>query len=136
MVRLVLVCDGMATHGRNALESSPRREAAKRKDLSFASRHGVGLLVALVVGLLAAAVLLWAGGLVGERRALLRMNPEERRGLYDETRRNAEAICSRAGTEPALRDRCIDSASFLLAFPECDEACQTFARAHGREPTR
>jgi hypothetical protein len=82
------------------------------------------------------AILLWSGGLTGERRAIVRMDPVERRALYDETHRNAVALCSQARSEDALRDRCVESASFLLEFPECDEACHAFARAHERGPTR
>ncbi len=64
------------------------------------------------------------------------MRPEARRVLYDEARRNAEALCTQAPEERALRDRCADSAAFLLAFPECDDECRGFARAYSRGPTR
>jgi len=96
----------------------------------------MAIAVALLVALLGVTVVFGPGGLAGERRALLRMQPEERRALFDETRRNADALCTQAQTEAALRDRCVDTASFLRVFPECDEACQAFARAHQRGPTR
>jgi hypothetical protein len=129
MVRVVLAGNAMATHGRDTLDSSLPAS-------SFAARHKKGLLVTLAIALLGFTLLLLPGGLAGERRALLRMDPQERRVLYDETRRNAEAICSQSETVRALRDRCVDSASFLLAFPECDEECQVFAHAHQLQPTR
>jgi hypothetical protein len=101
----------------------------------MAARHWRGL-VAVLVGLLLAVVLLRPDGIAAERRALLGMAPVERRTLFDETRRNAEALCAQAQSQPALLDRCLDSTAFLLAFPECDEACRAFGRAHRRLPTR
>jgi cytochrome b pre-mRNA-processing protein 3 len=88
------------------------------------------------VALLLAVVVFWPGGLAAERKALIRMPAEERRELYDETRRNAESLCAGAHRERALIGRCERTAEFLQAFPECDEACVAFARAQRREPTR
>jgi hypothetical protein len=104
--------------------------------MPFAARHWKGALLVLSIALVGAVVLLRPDGLAGERRALLRMRPEERLALYAETRRNAEALCTQAQTEAALLDLCFEAASFLAVFPECDEACQAFVRAHRRGPTR
>jgi hypothetical protein len=64
------------------------------------------------------------------------MNPAERRAMFDETRRNASLLCAKAATEPALSDRCMETAHFMLAFPECDAACIEFVRSHEHEATR
>jgi hypothetical protein len=94
------------------------------------------LLVALVLALFVLGVILWPGGRLGERRALERMAPSERGALYEETKRNVDAICERAKTELALSDRCNYAAEFLLAFPECDDQCRAFAHARRHTPTR
>jgi hypothetical protein len=127
---------GMATHDPNSLELVAPEGRPLWHLVPPAARRWKVLIVALAVALLGVAVAAWPGGLAGERRALLRMRSEERRALYDETRRNADALCTHAQTEDALRDRCVGAASFLRAFPECDEECQAFARAHQRGPTR
>jgi hypothetical protein len=83
----------------------------------------------------AAVVWLWLWVQGAERRALLGMPADDRRALFEEARRNTEALCSQAKTKPALRGRCVDAAEFLREFPECDAPCQSFA--HGfTEPTR
>lgn len=92
--------------------------------------------VAIVLVAAIALALVSPGLLLSERRGLLRLPPEERRELYEESWRNATAICSRAATEHALDDRCVDAAAFLRAFPECDAACQAFTREHERGATR
>lgn len=124
----------MATHTRDTLElQMPTAPTDGRGPLG---RHWKGLLGGLV-GLLAVfALMLWPGGRAAERGALLRMPPEERRALYEETRRNAVSLCEQAQKEPALVDRCEDAAAFLEAFPECDDACHAFGRAHRPGPTR
>ena len=95
--------------------------------------HARVALAAVGVALLFA--LAFRSGGPAERRTLLGMSPEARRALYEETRRSTELLCSSAAGS-GLLDRCVDSAAFLLAFPECDEQCRAFARAHRRAPTR
>lgn len=112
-------------------------EAPARGLRAFLARRWRTLLFSLAV-IIGAAVFLvsvkWAQD--AERRALLRMDPRARRTMFEEAQRNAEAMCSHAQGEPALSDRCIDAAQFLLAFPECDDACVGFARRHERKATR
>jgi len=98
------------------------------------THHARVIIAALGVALLL-AVALRSGG-PAERRTLLEMRPEARRELYEETRRSTEMLCSPSTGGPGLLDRCVDSAAFLLSFPECDEQCRAFARAHQRAPTR
>lgn len=56
--------------------------------------------------------------------------------LFEETRRNAEAVCAQASREPALLDRCEEATEFLSLFPECEASCEELVRAHRRRPTR
>ena len=114
----------MTAHAHEPLELGARYS-------SFVERRWglvlVGLTIALAVG---------SFGIVitsvdrTERNALMRMNPLERRALYLQTRRNAEELCAQPATDSALADRCIDAARYLSRFPECDESCAAFARAH------
>lgn len=62
--------------------------------------------------------------------------PEERKALYDQTLQSTESLCAQARTNGALLDRCADSAAFLRAFPECDDACQSRLSVHRRGPKR
>jgi len=102
----------------------------------FLHQHWKGLLVALVVALFGVFIALRWSRDAAETRALLRMPDAERKVLYERTLRSTESLCAQAGTDPALVDRCESSAQFLLAFPECDDACRELARAHWRGPTR
>ncbi|MDB4938509.1 MAG: hypothetical protein JWP87_5481 [Labilithrix sp.] len=126
----------MASHGRNTLASRLRHRGDGRGPLSFVVRHHRGIVAAVALVLVAVALVVWPYEMASERRALLRMNPDARRELYVTSQRDAQAICAQAQHERALDDRCVDSATFLLSFPECDQACQAFAEAHQRRPTR
>ena len=118
----------MATHVQDSGHGAPIR--------LFFTEHWKGLLVALV---LAFAVALAATRLIGdgaETRAVERMPDAQRRALYEQSLRSTQSLCAQAETDGALVDRCAGSAQFLLAFPECDDACKAFASAHRRGPTR
>lgn len=128
---------GMAPQTRDAHE--PLRQAdqtGKGQMRLFAGRRWRGVLLVLALMILGTLVVLRWGGPAAEKRALERMPPAERAALYEKTLRGAESLCAQAGADDALRDRCADSASFLLLFPECDDACRALARTHRREPTR
>jgi hypothetical protein len=94
-------------------------------------------IVATAIALTAATVvLLHRREYQAEHDAVVRMAPENRRAMFDDTRKSAELICAQARAEAGLADRCIETTQFLLAFPECDEACVAFVRLHEREATR
>jgi hypothetical protein len=97
------------------------------------SRIVVAVLAAIV---LVATIGVWAWTKDAERRALLRMAPDERAVLYRETRASTESLCKRAEVDSTFRTRCLDSAQFLLVFPECDDACHAFARQFTAQPSR
>lgn len=101
----------------------------------FQRRHKV-LLVAIVLGALAALLLLEVDRRTAERRALSTMDAETRGALYEETRHTGESVCAQARTNEAFQDRCADLAEFLASFPECDDACRAFAASHKHSPTR
>jgi hypothetical protein len=94
------------------------------------------LLPVAAAGIATAALLALGLGPSSEKRALVRMSPEQRRPLYEESLRHVQAICSCAGSEAVLRDRCVESIRFLSAFPECDDACRTVIREHEPKPMR
>jgi hypothetical protein len=83
------------------------------------------LLAFVVVAVVTAVWMFWNRD--GESRALERMSPETRAELYRETLTATRTLCDVARTDESLRERCSSSAEFLLAFPECDDACHTFA---------
>jgi hypothetical protein len=122
----------MATHAEDRALPLPSADGPGAR----VRRHWRGLLVAFLAMALGVALVLRPGGEAAERRALERMAPLERQALYQETLRSTESICAQAGTDEALVDRCMDNARFLLAFPECDDACRAIATTHQRLPTR
>lgn len=128
----------MATHGPHPHLARFVRGSERAGDhfAAFSARHWAALLVVALLAVAATILMLRPGLIEGERNALLRMAPEERRALYTQTRRNAEMLCEHARQEEALADRCAAAARFLAAFPECDEECRTFANAHYPGPTR
>lgn len=128
----------MAMLGRNPHELDSAETHARAVFALLGSRVTRNWIIGLTlfIAALALVVVWWSAGAEAERRALLRMRPEDRRALYQETTRNADAVCAQAHAERALRDRCIDAAAFLRLFPECDDACMAFARSHQQGPTR
>lgn len=121
------------------LLSDPRMATLVRQRLRvpWLDRHSrlLATIVALVVAMVA-LVLLMTRERADERSAVARVDPETRREIFTQTMHAARALCAQAERDRALSDRCIESAEFLLEFPECDEACVAFARAHRREATR
>lgn len=73
---------------------------------------------------------------VRERKALLRLDPVDRRALYETTERQAIAVCRRAEADEALRARCEEAVGFSLEFPECDAACRDLGRRWGHVASR
>jgi hypothetical protein len=96
------------------------------------------MVVVSALALCGAFVVVGPTGDVAERRVIQRMPAAERRALYEQELRSARSLCEQsvATTNAALRDRCEYSSRFLLAFPECDDACRELAREHSRGPTR
>ncbi len=116
----------MASHVRGSHELAVGPVTRRRKALGLA----------LGLALFVAAVAIWASREASERHALRRMPPAERRALYEQTLKSTESLCDQAEVDHALLERCRRSAQFLLAFPECDERCQTLVERHRNGPTR
>jgi hypothetical protein len=76
----------------------------------------------------------WIYQATAPRRAILALPPPERAELFTRTRAEAEALCVRH--EPLFEDECHRHLELLVAFPECGEECQQFARAHLHRPVR
>jgi hypothetical protein len=105
----------------------PRRNQQRRDSAAIWAAAAVAVI---------AAIGLWIWGATAERRAIEALGPEERRGLFVRTKENLRSAC--AATSEPLVAYCQQQASFLLEFPECDEACKALARgqiAH-TQPTR
>ena len=96
--------------------------------MSRKQRRVLLLVGAFVTGVL--VVLLWVWRQPSEPDALRRMPPENRAKLFQQTYDATRTLCDVARTDDALRERCAGSASFLVDFPECDDACRTFAGAY------
>jgi hypothetical protein len=91
------------------------------------------LLGILIVGALALTVT-WGFKVTATRRAILRLPPAERAELFRRTRAEADALCGRH--ESSFEEECRRHVELLLNFPECDEECARFARAHLYQPVR
>ncbi len=125
----------MAPHAPQARElRAPVAAQAK----AFARRHWRMLCVLLALTVSFGVVTLRPIGEAAERRALQRMSQADRQALYEEVFRSTQSLCahSATATNAALRDQCVQSARFLRAFPECDDACRRLARAQEPGPTR
>jgi len=88
----------------------------------------VGILLAL--GLV--ALLTWKHG--AESRALKHLRPEQRRALYESTRKELETLCQ-SPVPQGLERRCEEQGLFILQLPECDEACRALV-ARERPPLK
>ena len=87
----------------------------------------------LVVALLG-AVLVWSMG--AEKRAIARMDPVQRRAVYENAFGELKRLCGSGPRDDALEQRCREQIRFVLEFPECDAACQEIAREHAPVPRK
>jgi cytochrome b pre-mRNA-processing protein 3 len=86
---------------------------------------------------LALTVVLAFGALLGliflagnrERHAVAAISSAHRAAIFDRAHSDLNETCrlAEASREP-LRQHCVDQASFVLLFPECDAACGEMAR--------
>ncbi len=96
----------------------PTRSRARRRWLApLLAAAGLSALIALS---------LWLDG--RERQALVAMPAAERVELYRRTLQDLEH-CARPGAPVAFHARCVESATLILRFPECDRRCQALAHA-------
>jgi cytochrome b pre-mRNA-processing protein 3 len=89
--------------------------------------------VALLVLLLSIAVWVWFRR--AETRAVSQLPRAERRAVYARQLENLRVLCARP-RDDILSERCRQQAEFILAFPECDTACQEIANRILQQPTR
>ncbi len=106
------------------LPAPPRKRPG---DLAW--RIGAVLVVALL-----GAILLWSMG--AEKRAIVRMDPVQRRAVYENAFGELKRLCGSGPRDDALEDRCRAQIQFVLKFPECDAACQEIAREHAPVPRK
>jgi hypothetical protein len=97
-------------------------------------RDRAGWALAILALLVAAVAFIWITG--AESRAIARMEPAERRLVYESAFGEFERLCGAGPRGDALEKRCTDQAAYLLKFPECDARCQHVARLHAPRPTK
>jgi cytochrome b pre-mRNA-processing protein 3 len=88
---------------------------------------------ALAAALVVASAWLWHSG--AERRAIQKLQPDERRALYERTLGTLRAPCGIENHSEGLEAYCREQSEFIVQFPECDSACAALARQH-LTPTR
>jgi hypothetical protein len=91
------------------------------------------VLAVLFVAALAAA-LVWSLG--AEERAIARMDPLQRRAVYERTLGEVQVLCGASPATDPLGKRCTEQLQFIVKFPECDATCQEIARSHAPRPTK
>ena len=90
--------------------------------------------IAVLLAFLVLAFLVWEGG--DERRALMKLPPEERQEVFRREFADLQELCGRGPREDAMKDRCRSHAEFVLEFLECDAACADLANSHLAHATR
>jgi hypothetical protein len=98
----------------------------------YRDRAGWALALLLALGL--AVAFAWNSG--AERRAIERMDPAQRRAVYEQAFGEFERLCGAGPRDDALERRCAEQVTFLLQFPECEARCQGIARSHTPRPTK
>jgi hypothetical protein len=94
------------------------------------ARWAVALL--FVLGLALAFV--WNSG--AERRAIERLDPVQRRAVYEQAYGELQRLCGAGPRDDALEKRCTQLVDYIVQFPECDARCQQIARIHAPRPTK
>ncbi|WP_224368624.1 hypothetical protein [Hyalangium versicolor] len=82
---------------------------------------------ALVLGVVAVgSLIIWVWVHSSTEGAVRAMSPAQREAFYKEAWADQRRHCLAGGEGPAEpASRCRQRAEFLLAFPQCDEACRT-----------
>ncbi len=71
-----------------------------------------------------------------EHRAIARMDPVERRAVYEQAYGELRRLCGAGPRDDALEAQCQEQIRFIVQFPECDAECQAIARRHAPLPTK
>lgn len=93
-----------------------------------------GWVIAALVGLVLALALV--RGQSAESRAISRMDPAERRAVYENAYGELVRLCGGGPRDDALEARCQEQVRFVTQFPECDARCQEIAARHARRPAK
>jgi len=88
----------------------------------------------LLIALALALAFAWSSG--AEHRAIERMDPVQRRAVYEQAFGELMKLCGPEPRNDALEKRCLEQVAFVLQFPECDARCQGLARGHSPRPTK
>jgi hypothetical protein len=85
---------------------------------------------------LLALALAWFWSLGAEERAIARLDPAQRREVYERALGQVQFLCGQSPRTDALEKRCTEELQFIVKFPECDAPCQALARSHAPRPTK
>ena len=88
----------------------------------------------MLVALGLALAFAWSSG--AEHRAIERMDPVQRRAVFEQAFGELQRLCGAGPRKDVLEKRCLDQVAFVLQFPECEAGCQAIARLHNPRPTR
>jgi hypothetical protein len=110
----------------------PSLRNSARRPLSLREVARVVLTGLVVLGL--AVALLWRMG--AEQRAIDRMDPTERRAVYEQAFGELQRLCGAGPRDDALERRCAEQIRFVTRFPECGPECREVARRHNPLPTK
>ncbi len=105
--------------------AKPRPERLRRLGLR---------LFAILVAVVVLAVLF--RNMSAENRAIARMDPVERRAVYEHAYGELRRLCGAGPRDDALEAQCQEQIRFVVQFPECDAECQAIARRHTPLPTK
>jgi hypothetical protein len=91
-------------------------------------------ILAVVLAAVILLAFLWSLG--AEQRAIGRMDPVERRAVYEQAFGELQRLCGSGPRDDVLEKRCVEQIQFISQFPECDARCQEIARSHTPRPTK
>jgi hypothetical protein len=98
------------------------------------SSDRTGWALALTIALGLAAAFTWSAG--AEGRAIARLDPVQRRAVYEQAFGELQRLCGAGPRGDALEKRCVEQVAYVLQFPECDAPCQLLAGTHNPRPTK
>ena len=79
-------------------------------------------------------------GLLGEhqtQQAFIELSTPVRAAIFARAREDLAETCGLPDAmDGPLREHCIEQATFVSRFPECDDGCERAARAHLPSPRR
>jgi hypothetical protein len=133
LARLLHFCESIMSSFGDIIPIASRRRTPPAPQAAPASvrRRASGALAPLII-----FVTIFGGGTLGllyESHAhgvVAHLSAEERGAIFKRAHEDLEQTCTLpAAAEGPLHDHCVETAAFVLLFPECRGACVDLARA-------